>query len=140
MKQSTSNRQKPSIKVRFNDVRSFEEKDITLADFVHWQPLYDLYTIADNILVRVEIAGVKLNDITIHLRWGYMIITGVKRSPEIYSTESCVFHNLEIPYGRFFRRIDFPTLIDMKNYQYKFEDGILTLKFPILKEKIIPID
>ena len=127
-----------SIRVLFGDTQTFD--DITIADFINWQPIFDLYTITDNIVVRIEIPGVKLKDITIYLRWRYMVITGIKRSPEIYSTESCTFHNLEIPYGRFYRRIEFPTLIDMKNYRYTLEDGILTLKFPILKERIIPIE
>ena len=130
-----------------NDVRViFDDKDVDnkvhnfTPDFISWQPLYDLYIIEGEMVITIEIAGVKPKDFSIHVTRKYLIIDGIRRSPEILTKESCKFHNIEIPYGPFYRRIDFLLPVEPKQYQYCLDNGILSLRFPIEKEKIIPVE
>jgi len=129
-----------NIRVIFDDVPDSGGQDIIIGDFIDWQPIYDLYIIEDDLVVTFEIAGVDIKDFSIYVKRIYMVINGIRKSPGILNREYCIFHNLEIPYGRFSRRIDFPVPIEPRRYQYKIENGILTIKFPILKEKVIPIE
>lgn len=112
----------------------------SLSEVINWQPLYNLYTTADSIVVHLELPGVALQDVIIYLRSRYMVITGNRKAPTNLSAEPCVFHNLEIPYGRFSRRIDFPVPIEIRHYNYEVQDGILTLQFHVLVETIIPVE
>lgn len=110
------------------------------AEFINWEPLYNLYTTADSIIVHLELPGVNLQDVVIYLRTRYMVITGNRSAPASLTTDCCVFHNLEIPYGRFSRRIDFPLPIEIRQYNFEVQDGILTLQFQVLVETIIPVE
>ena len=141
MKHSTSGaNNEQDIRIIFDDIPDFDYQDTLAGDLINWEPLYDLYIIGDNVVVTIEIAGVDISDFSIYIRKKDMIIDGSRKSPTMASREYCVFHNLEIPYGRFNRRIDFPIPIESRRYQYKIENGILTLIFPRLKEKVIPVE
>lgn len=131
---------KQDINIIFDEAPDFRAQDTIIEEFVNWQPLYDLYVIADDVVVTIEIAGVDIKDFIIYVNRLSMVIEGLRTSPGMLNKQYCIFHNLEISYGRFNRRINFPVRIEPKQYQYNIENGILILKFPILKEKIIPIE
>jgi len=115
-------------------------ENIFISDFVNWQPFYDLYVTGEKMIITIEIAGVRVRDIAIYAAKTFMVIDGIRRSPEKIDKNHCTFHNLEIPYGRFNRRIDFPWPVEPRKCQYRIENGILTITLPIMKERIIPIE
>lgn len=118
---------------RYDEYSSFSE-------LIHWQPLYNLYATDDNIVVHIELTGVDVQEIIIFLQSRYMFIAGNRLAPAGVMEEHCVFHNLEIPYGRFARRIDFPMPVETKQYRYETQNGILTIHLKAVEEKIIPIE
>jgi HSP20 family molecular chaperone IbpA len=127
------------IRIIFEEIRQYEDKDVLISDLINWQPLYDLYVMADEVVVNIDIAGVDNNDFSVYVAKQYLVIDGVREKQGV-SRDCCVFHNLEIPYGRFYRRIDFPVPVESRKCQHRLDNGILTLRFPILQEKIIPIE
>uniref|UniRef100_A0A7C4TFA2 Hsp20/alpha crystallin family protein n=1 Tax=candidate division WOR-3 bacterium TaxID=2052148 RepID=A0A7C4TFA2_UNCW3 len=133
------------FKIIYENNTQNQEIDLLITDFVNWEPLIDLYVIDDEVIINVELPGVAVNDILIYVGRYFIILSGIKRSP-VYTkpqsaiTPDIVFHNFEISYGRFERRIDFPMPIEPRQGKYKLENGILTIKFPIEKERIIPIE
>lgn len=112
----------------------------TLTEFNNWQPLYNLYTTTDSVIVHLELPGVNLQDVVIYLRASYMVVAGNRLAPSGLVQNCCVFHNLEIPYGHFSRRIDFPVPVEIRSYDYEIQDGILTMQFHTLTETIIPVE
>jgi HSP20 family molecular chaperone IbpA len=128
------------IKIIYEDMPNFAAHDIIVADFINWQPLYDLYIIGENTVVSIEIAGVNISNFSVHVTRRYMIIDGIRKSASWVDRNCCTFHNFEIPHGRFNRRIEFPVPIVPRQCTYDLDNGILTLKFPIEKEHIIPIE
>jgi HSP20 family protein len=129
------------IKVLYEDLRNLLDEEQSNFEFINWQPAYDLYVIGERIYISIELPGVDIKDITVYVTQNHLVIFGIKR-PMIKEkkTQQIVFHNLEISYGRFLRRIDFPLPVEHKKGDYKLEQGVLTIKFPILKEHIIPIE
>ncbi|UCG29627.1 MAG: Hsp20/alpha crystallin family protein [candidate division WOR-3 bacterium] len=115
------------------------EEHGSFSALVNWQPLYNLYTVDDTVVVHLELAGVDLQDVVIFLRSRYMFIEGNRIAPTIIE-EHCVFHNLEIPYGRFMRRIDFPMPVETRQYRYEMRNGVLTIQFKVVEKKIIPVE
>lgn len=141
MRHTTSDVNKEQgIKIIFDEAPALGDHDILAEEFINWQPLYDLYVLAGDVVVTIEIAGVDIKDFSVYVERLYMLIAGIKKSSGMLNKEYCIFHNLEIPRGRFNRRIDFPIPIEPRQCQYEIENGILIFKFPILKEKIIPIE
>ena len=140
MGSSSSKHDINGVRVNFNDPNIDDDLHDYIPDFISWQPLYDLYIIEDDMVITIEIAGVKPKDFSLNITRNYLIINGMRRSSEILTKEACKFHNIEIPHGSFYRRIDFPLPVEPKQYNYDLDNGILTLRLPIEQEKIIPIE
>jgi HSP20 family molecular chaperone IbpA len=130
----------PGLKIVFEDSGDLDDEDIIISDIINWQPLFDLYVMGDFIIVTIELAGIQARDISIFAGNNYMMIDGTRRTPRILQKNAQVFHNLEIPYGRFSRRIDFPLPVLARRLEYTLDSGILVLRFPVIKEKVIPIE
>ena len=109
-------------------------------EFVNWEPIYDLYLTDDRLIISIEIAGVRLGETTLRISRTGMLINGVRRSPTAMEKKHCTYHNLEIPYGYFLRRIDFPVPVQARQCQYRYDNGILIIMIPLVKEQIVPVD
>jgi len=116
------------------------DENLILSGFIEWQPYYDLYVLNDEVVVTLELAGINMHDVILYVHKSHVTITGTRRRPPQFTPDCCTFHNSEIPYGRFFRRIEFPVPIIPADQHNKVYNGLLTLNFPVVKERIIPID
>jgi len=127
--------------IRFITDDNFDNEDLSaFSELTNWQPLYNLYTTSEAIIVHLELAGVELSDLVVFLRSRYMVIAGNRITPQGITENCCVFHNLEIPFGRFHRRIDFPIPVETRKYRYETQNGILTIRLRTMQEKFITIE
>jgi HSP20 family molecular chaperone IbpA len=131
---------KNSLHVIFEDRVGLHDLEDFFPEVINWQPLYDLYVVKDEIVVTVELTGIEPKDIMIYAGKTYLLIKGVRKSPEYLDKDCCVFHNLEIPYGQFFRRIDLPLSVEPYKIRVRIENGLMTVRLPAVKEKFIPIE
>jgi HSP20 family molecular chaperone IbpA len=116
------------------------DRNVLLSGFIQWQPYYDMYILNDEVVVSLEIAGIDLKDVLIYTHKSHVTITGTRRRPPQFTPDCCRFHNSEIPYGRFFRRIEFPVPVMPDKQRHHVYNGLLTLFFPVIKERVIPIE
>lgn len=133
-------RQKNMLRVIFEDRVGFGDLEDFFPEVINWQPLYDLYVAKDEVVVSVEVTGIPPRDIMLYCGKTYLLVKGARRSPRYLDKDCCVFHNLEIPYGQFYRRIDFPLPVEPHKLLIQVENGLLTVRLPVLKEKFIPIE
>lgn len=124
----------------FEDFPKIDEQDLVFLQLVQWQPLYDLYIIDNEVIATIEIAGIRVQDFALYLNKRYMIIEGVRKPARTLNANCCTFHNIEIPYGRFTRKIEFPVPVQPRKYHASLADGMLVLRLPIVQEKVIPIE
>lgn len=71
-----------------------------------WEPPIDLFETADAIQVLVALPGVARERIHVLVEDGRVVVTGERPLPAALRTANV--RRLEIPYGRFERRIDLP--------------------------------
>jgi len=71
-----------------------------------WEPPVDIVETYDQLRITVVLPGVSLDRVEIYLEGGMLRIAG-DRPPPIGHTTTRI-HRLEIPYGRFERRIHLP--------------------------------
>jgi len=101
----------------------------------------EMYETPEELVVKVELPGVKKEDIEVSVRDNYLIIRAEKRE-EVEENREHV-HIAERVYGKFERVIPLPADIDTENVKAKYENGILEIKFPkksAVKERKIAID
>lgn len=95
-----------------------------------WEPPIDVIESADGLRVQVALPGVSADAVTVALDPGGIAISAVRPFPCRGDTSRV--HRLEIPYGRFERRIGLPLgdpYSPLELAARSLEDGVLTLLF-----------
>jgi HSP20 family molecular chaperone IbpA len=137
---SIDEKMKPDTLTVFIDQEPQIDESMITSGFIEWQPYYDLYVEQDEVVITLELAGIDMKDVIVYAHKSHVTITGARRRPKQFTPDCCTFHNSEIPYGRFYRRIDFPLPVVPAKQYHQVHNGLLTLCFPVIKERIIPID
>jgi len=86
----------------------------------------------DNVYVRVEIPGMKREEIDISLHDGMLTVAG-ERKHEGEMPEGEAFRR-ERFFGRFHRSVSLPTAVDSGTVKAVYRDGILTVTLPKAEE------
>lgn len=90
-----------------------------------WEPPADIYETRDSVWVILALPGVAAEHVTIELRGGVLTVTGERRLPT--PTQGGVLHRLEIPHGRFERRVRLP-FVRLRAARHELLDGCLYLQ------------
>jgi HSP20 family protein len=88
-----------------------------------WQPPADIYHTPDGWLVKLELAGVRPEDITIRARGSRLTIHGIRRDHLIREGWSC--YAMEISYSRFERCVTLPCELEAAHIAVRCHDGML---------------
>lgn len=91
-----------------------------------WSPPTDLYETGTAYVVRVEIAGMREEDIEVILANNYLTISGLR--PDV--PERRAYHQMEIRFGKFITTIGLPGAVDDDAAQAEYRDGFLTVILP----------
>jgi HSP20 family protein len=71
-----------------------------------WEPPIDVFERERELTIVVALPGVETDDIEVSAQADVVLVAGVRRSPAV--ARGAAVHRLEIPYGRFERRIRLP--------------------------------
>ena len=94
-----------------------------------WEPPVDVIETADAVLVHVALPGAVADSVLIELEPGAIAISARRLFPlDSSANQLARVHALEIPYGRFERRIGLP-MQTLTLTGRKLQDGCLTLTF-----------
>lgn len=98
-----------------------------------WQPNMDVYRTATGWLVKFELAGVRAEDIDLHVLGRCMTLCGVRRDTVLESSqkkgEACpVHHRMEIAYSKFERTLELPIDLKQANVTTEYRDGLLLVR------------
>jgi len=95
-----------------------------------WEPPVDIVETAEAVCVHVALPGVAVDSVAVQLEPSAITISANRPFPVSSSAGQQVarIHALEIPYGRFERRIGLPTQALTLSGR-KLQDGCLTLIF-----------
>jgi HSP20 family protein len=93
-----------------------------------WRPDVDVFETEHAVRVRVEIAGVRREDLHVGVDGQMLRISGVRRPPE--GPEATRLHQMEIAAGPFERRIRIPIAFERAGVSAHLADGFLTVTLP----------
>jgi HSP20 family protein len=94
-----------------------------------WSPPTDVYETDANVVVRVEIAGLKASDFTIDTEDNFLLISGVRSE----ASERRAYRQMEIRFGEFNTAVELPLDVDLARAEADYKDGFLTVIIPKLK-------
>lgn len=93
-----------------------------------WSPALEAFEDKDNFVIKVELPGVKKEDVKVSLENGSLTIAGERRSET--KDEDAEVHHTERFYGRFERTLSLPKDIAADRVKAQYQDGILTVTLP----------
>ncbi len=97
-----------------------------------WAPALDLYQDRDHVFVKVELPGLKKEDIEITVHDGALSVSG-ERKEEQENKEGDSFRSERV-FGRFHRSVALPAAVDAGKVTASYKDGILTVTLPKAEE------
>lgn len=110
-----------------------------IASAKYWEPRADVMDQGDRIVIRVELAGVRGEDIGLlynHDR-NSILIRGI-RLEDGSKERRLGFYQLEIPYGEFAREIDLPEVpIQDQGIRAQYRNGFLIVEVPKAEQVIV---
>jgi HSP20 family protein len=95
-------------------------------------PALDIFEDKDNFVVKVELPGMKKEDIDVSLHDGNLSISGERKS-ESKSEEAHVYRS-ERFFGRFQRTVALPAPVAADKIKGQYKDGVLTVTLPKAEE------
>jgi HSP20 family protein len=87
-----------------------------------WCPAVDVYRTRRGWLVKVELAGVRAEDIDLSALGNRLTVRGVRRD---HVTEPCDYYRMEIAYSNFERSVELPADLQRAAITTDFRDGML---------------
>ncbi len=100
-----------------------------------WRPPTDVYEREDEVVVRVEIAGMNESDFAISLEQNALVVRGVR--PD--TNERRAYHQMEINFGEFFTAVEIQMAIDTEHVQAEYQNGFLRVILPKAQPRVIKI-
>src|ERR1041384_5124112 len=101
-----------------------------------WSPPTDVYETEENLIVKVEVAGMREDDFQVSVEDQILLIQGNR--PDI--NERRAYHQMEIRFGKFEITFGLPTGVDIDNASAEYKDGFLTIVFPKMHAKHIEVE
>lgn len=95
-----------------------------------FSPNVDVYYCGEpqRAIVKVDLAGIELNEVGIEVSGRHLAITGERHLQE---TEGRVYQQIEIPSGHFRRVVELQVEVDANRASATYEEGILRIELPL---------
>jgi HSP20 family protein len=94
----------------------------------HWVPNTDVYVTEDSLVIKVELAGMRKEDLELTVESNRLTITGHR--PDGCRAPKCKFLVMEIDYGSFQSVIELPPGYDLSLAKAAYQNGFLRIDVP----------
>src|SRR3954464_2053646 len=98
----------------------------------HWDPNTDVYVTETGLVIKVELAGMRKEDLQVVMEGSKVKISGHR--PDGCRAPKCKFLVMEINYGAFESVIELPEGYDLARAKAAYQNGFLRIDVPLLKE------
>jgi HSP20 family protein len=102
------------------------------ADFASagaWLPKVDVVTKDGALVTRVDLPGMKKEDVVVEVQDGYLVLSG-ERKKEMKEEKDDVYRE-EREYGNFVRAVPLPKGITVDDVKATFNNGVLEVTVPV---------
>lgn len=97
-----------------------------------WAPALDVYEDKENLIVKLEVPGMKKEDFEISLNEGVLSISGERRLEK--ANQKAPGYLAERFEGRFQRSVTLPKHVQADKVRASYKDGVLAVWLPIAEE------
>jgi HSP20 family protein len=107
----------------------------------HWIPNTDVYVTEGQLVIKVELAGMRREDLELTVEGNRLMISGQR--PDGGRGAKCKFLVMEINYGSFECVIEIPEGYDLSQAKAAYQNGFLRVEVPqairLSKHHLVPV-
>ena len=106
-----------------------------------WAPPVDLYETKDDLVLTMEVPGVRDKDVTVSITGDLLSVKGERRFEQDVNEQQ--FLHVERVYGKFERLVQLPIPVQTDKVKASYRDGLLEIKLPkteAIKPREIKVD
>ena len=97
-----------------------------------WMPLTDIFEDKDKYTLKLDLPGIKKDDVKISFVDGRLSISGERTQESEQKDSKC--HRIERSFGRYYRSFNLPEHVQSEKINAEFKDGQLTISVPKAEE------
>ncbi len=94
-----------------------------------WSPRVDVFEKDNRLVTKVDLPGVKKEDVTVEVTDGHLALSG-QRQRESEEKKDDVYRS-EREYGSFYRTVPLPEGVKLEDVKATFADGVLEVSVPL---------
>ncbi len=98
----------------------------------NWMPATDIYEEKDNLVIKAELPGLKIEDIDVSVEDDHLVIKGERKFSEEIKEEN--YYRIERRYGSFERQIPLPDYVKKEDVKADYKEGLLTITLSKMEE------
>ena len=95
----------------------------------NWVPSVDVFEKDNRLVTKVDLPGLKKEDVHVEVTDGYLAISGERKSEREEKKENV--YRAERSYGSFYRAVPLPEGIKLEDIKATFADGVLEVSVPL---------
>jgi HSP20 family protein len=129
---------------RFGGVRRWPSfRALGFPETAAWAPQIDVFERDNRLVTKVDLPGLKKEDVKVEVTDGHLTISGERKS-ESEETKDNVYR-CERSSGSFYRAVPLPEGVKLENVKAIFADGVLEVSVPLpakaeAKPRTVPIE
>jgi HSP20 family protein len=94
-----------------------------------WSPKVDVFVKDNRLVTRVDLPGIKKEDVKVEVTDGYLTMSGERKYAVEEKRED--YFRSEREYGSFYRAIPLPEGVKLEDVKAMFADGVLEVSVPL---------
>jgi HSP20 family protein len=98
-------------------------------DVATWFPEIDVFEKDNRLVTKIDLPGMKKEDVTVEVTDGQLAISGERKS-EVEEKKEHYFRS-EREYGSFYRAVPLPDGVKIEDVKATFADGVLEVSVPV---------
>ena len=115
----------------FEESLSFSQRTKLEPATRSWSPLVDIFETENDIILKVDLPGVRQEDIEVEVRDNTLFLRGERRRPKESKEEN--YHRTERPHGAFQRAFTLPSFVQWGKLKATYREGVLEVLMPKAK-------
>jgi HSP20 family protein len=113
----------------FDDPWNIKWPGLQMQQATEWAPKIDVYEKDNRLITKVDLPGVKKEDVTVEVSDGQLMLSG-ERKMESETTNDNVYRS-ECQYGSFYRSVPLPQGVKADDITATFNNGVLEVSMPL---------
>lgn len=97
-----------------------------------WKPLMDVVETKEGVTLKIEVPGVKQEDLSISLEDDTLVVKGERKHETEVKEDG--YSRMERSYGSFQRSVLVPKTLDASRIKATYKDGVLEIQLPKTEE------